>query len=140
MQPTNNTEAKRIIKFVYIGELPNLNEQISAAQANKFKYAKYKRNHTEGVCWEAKRQLRGIKLTTFAVVCRWYVKSQRIDPDNTAFAIKYILDGLQWAGVIEGDGFKQVSGGIVHQFAVDKNRPRVEVFLLENHRININFE
>jgi len=39
----------------------------------------------------------------------WHEKSRRRDPDNIAFAKKFILDGLVSAGVLENDGWNQVN-------------------------------
>jgi hypothetical protein len=57
---------------------------------------------------------------------RWYLKNKRKDPDNVAFAKKYVLDGLQMGGVIEGDSMKYIQGW-QEEFFVDKENPRVEV-------------
>jgi len=48
------------------------------------------------------------------------------DPDNIAFAKKFILDGFQKGGLIAGDGWKQVTS-FSDSFSVDPGTPRVEV-------------
>lgn len=56
----------------------------------------------------------------------WYCPNKRKDPDNISFAKKFILDGLQVAGVIENDGWKQIAG-FSDAFYLDKQNPRVEL-------------
>ena len=52
------------------------------------------------------------------------------DKDNIAGGIKFLLDGLQEAQVIKNDGWKEI-GNIFHFFEVDKDNPRIELFLTE---------
>jgi len=40
----------------------------------------------------------------------WIESNKRRDPDNVAFAKKFILDAAQKAGLIENDGHKQIAG------------------------------
>lgn len=51
----------------------------------------------------------------------WYT-STRADPDNIAFAKKFILDGLQMAGVIENDNQKHVGrlSDVIEKSKVDR--------------------
>ena len=56
----------------------------------------------------------------------WYCKNRKKDPSNISYAVKFIFDGLEMAGVIENDGWKQISG-ITHKFEVDKKNPRVVI-------------
>jgi len=53
--------------------------------------------------------------TPVDVECIWYCKNAKKDPDNRAFAIKFILDTLVLKGVLENDGMKQIKS-ISHQF------------------------
>lgn len=46
-----------------------------------------------------------------------------------AFAIKFILDGMQEARMIKNDGFNEVEA-IHHHFIVDKEFPRIEIEFL----------
>jgi hypothetical protein len=52
-----------------------------------------------------------------------------MDPDNIAAGKKFLLDGLQAAGVISGDGWKQIAS-LEDRFVVDKENPGVEVLLV----------
>ncbi|MNC77913.1 Endodeoxyribonuclease RusA [compost metagenome] len=60
----------------------------------------------------------------------WYCDTMRQDKDNISAGVKFILDGLQAAGVIKNDGWKQI-GRIEHDFAIDRENPRVEVDVIE---------
>ncbi len=53
----------------------------------------------------------------------------RTDPDNIAFAQKFVFDGLQESGVLRGDGWKDIRS-IRHEFGVSEvGRVGVEVTL-----------
>jgi Holliday junction resolvase RusA-like endonuclease len=58
----------------------------------------------------------------------WYCKNKRKDTDNIAVGKKFILDGMVEAGVIKNDGWKEVLG-FRDSFYVDKDNPRIEVFI-----------
>lgn len=60
----------------------------------------------------------------------WHRKNRKSDPDNIAGGIKFLLDGMVKAKLIENDGWKQINS-IVHKFAVDKENPRVEINIKE---------
>ena len=87
----------------------DLNTYINAERSNRFMAAKIKKRETEAVYWLAKQQLKPVtskvKLSFY-----WYVENIKKDPDNIAFAKKFILDGLKEAGIIKNDGFKQIEG------------------------------
>lgn len=55
----------------------------------------------------------------------WYCKNRRRDPDNIAFAKKYILDGMQ-PHIIASDNWASISG-FEDRFEID-SRERVEVY------------
>jgi len=61
----------------------------------------------------------------------WYNKDKRIDADNQSFAQKFILDGMQKAGLIANDNAKTILA-IYHDFKVDKEKPRVEIEEMRN--------
>lgn len=64
------------------------------------------------------------------VTITWYCKNKRKDKDNIMAGQKFIFDGLQKAGVLSNDGWKQI-GDVTHRFEVDKRNPRVEIVLQE---------
>lgn len=131
-----------IYAFTIPGILPDYNNAIEKAKGDQrgIRYRNWKRKTDELIAWEAKRQLRGVRgLSGFSVLIRWYKPDNRKDHDNISHAVKYILDGLQDAGTIENDGAKQV-WDIVHNFFVDKENPRAEVFLVVGQRLVLDVE
>ena len=94
------------------GELPNLNQIIEAAKTHWTVYRDMKAANTELVAWYAKGKG---KVKRADIIITWYTKDRRTDPDNTAAAVKFILDGLVDAGVLKNDGCKVVRS-IKHEF------------------------
>ena len=113
------------MKFVIPGELPDLNQIISASKSHYGTYSKMKKKHTELVAWHA-LNLPSIEFADIEV--HWYCKNKRKDKDNIRAGLKFILDGLVQANVLQNDGWKRV-GNLSDQFYVDKNNPRIEVKL-----------
>ena len=62
-------------------------------------------------------------------ICGWR-RTERRDKDNIAFAKKFIQDALVKEKVLENDGWAQIDSW-TDAFAVDAQRPRVEVELEE---------
>src|SRR5438105_6191615 len=113
------------MKIELKGKLPTLNEYIDAERRNKFIAAKIKRKTTELVAWSVKGSgwtIKGLSDFTFT----WYVPNKRSDPDNVAFATKFVLDGLVVAGVLPSDSMKYVRS-ICHFFEIGEPRVIVEV-------------
>lgn len=71
------------------------------------------------------------KVTTYPIYIHfhWFAKNRKKDPDNISSAKKFILDGLQEAGIIENDGWNQIAG-FSDDFTVDKKNPRVVVEII----------
>jgi len=112
-----------ILKFE--GEFPTLNEYIDVERGNKYDAAKMKEDWTYRVAYQVENKY-NIITEPFIFKCVWYTKDLRKDPDNVAFAKKFILDGLVVAKLIPGDGRKVVKG-FIDEFEIDKTNPRVEV-------------
>ena len=112
--------------FVLQGEFTDLNTYINAERSNRFMGAKIKREETERVMWSLTKapKLKGKFYMRFC----WYSKNSRKDPDNIAFAKKFILDGMVKIGMIENDTQEFIIG-LSDSFYVDKLRPRVVVSL-----------
>lgn len=111
--------------------LPNLNDYISAERTNRFKAAKMKHDAEEGVGWFIRSQ----SLPRFDKPCfieyRWFEKNKRRDLDNiSSFGRKVIQDALVRNGVLANDGWANIVG-FSDSFAVDKERPRIEVTIME---------
>lgn len=60
----------------------------------------------------------------------WVEANKMRDPDNVAFAKKFILDALVSKGIISGDGWKVIQG-FSDDFEISKERPRIEVSIQE---------
>jgi len=119
---------RRCVALKIPGELPNLNQVISQTKKHWSTYANLKRIQTRRIA------LMAIQLQPVAppvqLVFHWTTKDLRVDPDNTAHACKYILDGLVEAGVLPDDNRKTIKE-ISHRFpAPDKKNPNtvVEIF------------
>lgn len=69
-----------------------------------------KLEQTEQVAQEAKLARLGHFTEPVFVEFHWYEPNMKRDQDNVAFAKKFILDGLQIAGVITNDNYKWVKG------------------------------
>lgn len=115
------------MKLVIPGTLPSMNRILEEAKGHWSKYRQMKERHTDLVAWHAKK-LPPIQSADF--IFTWYCKDKRRDKDNVMSAQKFIFDGLQKAGVIENDGWKQIRD-IIHRFEIDKENPRVEIEIKE---------
>ncbi len=113
-------------KIIIKGELTDLNTFIEAERRNRYLGAKLKKENTEYVMWQTKG-LEPIRHYPLHIHMTWFTKNEAKDPDNVAFAKKYILDGLVKSGILTDDGRKQIKG-FSDDFEVDKN-PRIEVVL-----------
>lgn len=113
------------MKLVLQGRLPSLNDYINSCRRNRYAGASMKKVIEESICWEIKKQIKD-KFATVALTFVWYEANQKRDKDNVAFAKKFILDALQTAGTLTGDGWSQVVG-FSDEFHVDKENPRVEI-------------
>lgn len=111
------------------GPLPDLNQVITAAKSHWAKYHTLKREWTDIVAWTCfKQRIRPLKKVFLDIT--WVEKNKKRDQDNIAFAKKFILDGLQAAGVIPDDGWKNVEGW-TEKFKVDKAMPGVQIKINE---------
>jgi len=109
--------------YAFMGSFTSLNKYILKERTNRFAGAKLKKGETDRVVhglWSVK-PLEG----RYDVSFTWFCKDKRQDPDNIAFAKKFILDGFVKAGVLKNDGWKQIRS-FKDTFMVDKNE-RVEV-------------
>ena len=114
------------MKFFIDGRIKGLNAIINANRSNKYAGASLKKDITEALAWQIKGErlsrLDGLRHYRFT----WYEPNRRRDPDNVASAIKFVLDAMQQAGIIENDGWKQVQS-IHHEFIRSDSIIGVEV-------------
>ena len=84
---------------------PTLNEYIDCERGSTIAAAAMKKKCTEQVKAQCLSQQIQPVNGKVDLLFEWH-SSPRHDPDNVAFAKKFILDGLQAAGVIENDNRK----------------------------------
>lgn len=86
---------------------PGLNEYIDAERSNRHIAAKMKKEFTAA----AALYLRSAPHSTAPVdvYFTWYEKTRRRDKDNVAFAKKFILDGMQAAGILPKDDNRYIN-------------------------------
>ena len=104
-----------------------MNKYWAANNANKWAGANAKKEQTLIVRLAA-HGVEPVETYPLIVSIAWYEKNKRRDPDNIVSAKKFILDGLQEAGVIENDGWAQIAE-FREAWHVDKDNPRIEVRL-----------
>ena len=84
---------------------PTLNEYIDCERGSTIAAAAMKKKCTEHVRIQCEEQNIPAISGKVDLLFEWH-SSTRHDPDNVAFAKKFILDGLQLAGVLENDNRK----------------------------------
>lgn len=117
----------RAATLVIDGEFTTLNNYISAERSNKFLASKIKKSESmraQVAAFAYPARLDAAK--RYDVICTWFRKDTRTDPDNIAFAIKFILDGLQTSGFLPSDRWEHIAS-ICHTFEIDRSEPRVEI-------------
>jgi len=115
------------MEIIIPGEFTNLNKYTAAQRANRYLGAKIKKEETERVMWICKKyRYNKISNHRHCLGFTWYCKDRRTDPDNIAFAKKFILDGLVESGILEDDGWKNIRRFEDH-FKISKDNPRVVV-------------
>lgn len=115
------------MKLTIPGTLPSLNKVLEEAKGHWSKYRVLKENCTEFVAWHA-NELPALNYADYTFT--WYCQDKRQDKDNIMSAQKFVFDGLQMAGKIKNDGWKQIRN-ISHRFEIDKYNPRVEIEIVE---------
>lgn len=110
--------------------LPGLNEYVRACRANRYEAANLKRQVEQDCIIFIKSALRGRVIVRAGFTFRWIEPNKKRDKDNICFAKKFIMDAFQRAQIMKNDGWQQVAY-FRDEFAVDKDRPRVEVWIEE---------
>lgn len=90
--------------------MPNLNDYTRAIGKSRYLGGAMKEEWDERIADEALVQQLGHFTEPITVEFHWYEPNYNRDQDNVAFAKKFILDGLQRAGVITNDNYKYVRG------------------------------
>jgi Holliday junction resolvase RusA-like endonuclease len=96
------------MRIIIKGELPDLNTYTDANRAHYRKGAKLKKEATELVAWQVKgrKKVEG----AYTLSLHWTFPNKKKDPDNIIFAKKFILDGLQTAGIVKNDSCRYFKG------------------------------
>ena len=115
-------------ELFFEGEFTSMNEYIEAERINRYEAAKIKEVETGRVRYDA-NGVQPVESYPLDVTFIWIRKDRRSDPGNIAFGEKFIMDGLQSAGVIKADGWNQIRS-ISHKFELDKDNPGVVVSLV----------
>ena len=68
-----------------------------------------KKRETNFVNLKARKLLSKID-SPVRIIFNWRCSNRKSDPDNIAFAKKFILDGLVKASILANDGWKQIKG------------------------------
>lgn len=112
------------VTFEIIGELPSLNEYIAANNRNRYLANKMKREATELVAWQVKNIPKITQPSEYHF--HWYVKNKKKDPDNVAYACKFVFDGLQESGKLDNDSMAWIQA-IHHTYSVGEPKVIVTV-------------
>ena len=114
------------------GELPSLNEIITASKAHYGKYNKMKSAYGGIIKWQLRQKVKNPKPLQEKVNVKitWTTKNLKKDPDNVAAGIKFILDAFVEYGILENDTRRYI-GDIYHTYEVDKEKPRCKVELFK---------
>ena len=88
--------------------LPGLNEYIKACRSNKYAGAAMKKRVEERIGFYILKSGIGPVNSAFEANFTWFISNMRRDPDNIAFAKKFILDALQKYKIIKNDSAKFV--------------------------------
>lgn len=119
-------------KFTINGRLIGLNEYTKVNRSNPYLANKLKREQEQLIYYNAmKCKLEKVRTYPIGLRIKWYEQNAKRDIDNIMFAVKFILDGLVKSGYIENDSQKYVKS-IEHIVGIDKEKPRVEVEIIEN--------
>ncbi|KKL83747.1 hypothetical protein LCGC14_1971640 [marine sediment metagenome] len=118
-------------KFVIKGNLPDFNQLINDSKKHWSVYSKQKEKLTWDIALIIKSQkLKPVKKYPIKIRFIWHCKNRMKDPDNICAAKKFCIDSLKEAQIIIDDGFKYIAG-FTDEFYIDKNNPRIEVFIEE---------
>ena len=108
---------------------PTLNEYIDCERGSTIAAAAMKKKCTEQVKEQCLSQQIQPVIGKVDLLFEWH-SSTRHDPDNVAFAKKFILDGLQSAGVLENDNRKFV--GIMADEIIQDDEDYVILHITKN--------
>lgn len=118
--------------FTIQGQLPSLNEYLSACGRNPRLGGRLKKQSMETCSWFIRKDLKGWH-TDKPLIIHYVIfePNMKRDKDNVFCMIsKCVCDSLQLCGVIKNDGWKNVVN-FSHDFYISRENPRIEVYLEE---------
>jgi len=118
-------------QFTIRGTLPSQNAVVAANRANRYGGARLKSETQDAIVWSAKAAHLEPVTGPAVVTCAWYEIDRARDVDNIQSGVKFILDALQEAGILQGDGQKHVTHVQHEPVQVDRANPRVVVTIEE---------
>ena len=109
------------ITFFLDFPLPTMNEMIRTARGNRFASAAQKKKYTDLVAMEIMVQTSRPHFEAVSLDITWIETKRKRDPDNVFAAVKFILDGIVAAGIIDDDDRNHVAS-ITNRIAVSDSR------------------
>ena len=120
-------------RFTIHYRLPSLNEYLNKCKFNKHMAAQFKMIHDRRIYDEVKSQLHDLKITKpIKLHITWIEENRKRDVDNVYSAVKYILDGLVKAEVLQNDNAKRVKDISNEIIYADTSEVIVEIEELED--------
>ena len=90
------------------GKLPSLNEYVRICRGNRYYAGKKVKEIEQGIILQLSK-LKPISQPVY-IGFEWHEANQRRDKDNIAFAKKFVLDALQYAGKLPNYNNKYLLG------------------------------
>ena len=111
------------------GSLPGMNEIVALAKRGKGKYQPYAQEKAD-ISMMIKAESMAQNILPLAhkanFIITWVCKDKRRDKDNVSAGCKFLLDGLQTAGVLKNDGWGEI-GDITHKFEIGTPKVIIEM-------------
>ena len=125
---TRKDKQLKLPHYAFIpGRLPGANEYINECRADSRKANNMKRD-AQMQCLCGLHKLPRHNAGRVGIKFVWVEPNMYRDPDNVAFAKKFILDQMQTMRIISGDGWRQIAF-LQDEFQIDKQNPGVKVYL-----------
>lgn len=120
-------------RFIILGKLPGLNDYLKAERSFSKKHScgnDMKQQCQKLISNAIRTQLKRLAIKVpVSIEYRFYEPNKKRDLDNIAgVAHKFVQDSLVKCGVIENDGWSNITG-FSDSFYVDHHNPRIEVTL-----------
>lgn len=126
-----------IARYIFDYKYPTLNEYINKCRTHWASGAKMKEESDYATVMLLKLQkAKPIEEYPVDLVVKWHCKDKRKDVDNIHSSIKFILDGMQKAGIIKEDGRKYISQ--IYQQIIDDGKEYSEIYAYKKGEVSIN--